>query len=275
MLTPTFPINDYGRDFVVGDIHGCFRTLERAVAHVKFAPTRDRLFGVGDLVNRGPHSAQALTWLEQHFAAVTRGNHEHWLLDWFKARLLGARPRSAPWQRAIDPSAYQRWCDALSAMPLAVTIETRYGAVGVVHAQTPHPIWRTALEMLESGCETAIDVALLGYETREEEVRAASQPVEELREFLILTASRMAEVLGARWCEIHFERTVWTVPAERTKSGLADDVPLSYRALSVLREAQALSGAHSHGVVFPSRNGNDTQRRHFEAPSPVGPGRRA
>ena len=51
-------------------VHGCFRTLARALAELDFDPERDRLFGVGDLVNRGPHSVEALEWLERRFEAV-------------------------------------------------------------------------------------------------------------------------------------------------------------------------------------------------------------
>ena len=40
-----------GRDIVVGDVHGCFRTLERALGEIAFDTACDRLFGVGDLVN--------------------------------------------------------------------------------------------------------------------------------------------------------------------------------------------------------------------------------
>ena len=49
-------MNENGRDLVVGDVHGCFRTLDHALSEFGFDPSRDRLFGVGDLVNRGPHS---------------------------------------------------------------------------------------------------------------------------------------------------------------------------------------------------------------------------
>ena len=36
----TIPANPHGRDFVVGDVHGCFRTLERAPAELRFEPHR-------------------------------------------------------------------------------------------------------------------------------------------------------------------------------------------------------------------------------------------
>ena len=86
----TFAANACGRDFVVGDVHGCFRTLERALAELQFDADRDRLFGVGDLVNRGPHSVEAVDWLEQRFTAVTLGNHDRAALRWFEEKLGGS-----------------------------------------------------------------------------------------------------------------------------------------------------------------------------------------
>ena len=166
---------------MVGDVHGCFRTLQRALVELRFDPERDRLFGVGDLVNRGPHSAMALDWLETRFAAVTLGNHERPLKVWFQAKLLKGRPRSLPWLREIAPCNYQRWFDVLAAMPLALTIETWHGDVGVIHAEPPHPVWSRAIELLESGADDATDIALLGYESDEEQVEARSRAVEGLR----------------------------------------------------------------------------------------------
>ena len=61
--TRTVALNRLGRDLVVGGVHGCFRTLERALVHLGFDARRDRFFGVGDLVDRGPHSIEAADWL--------------------------------------------------------------------------------------------------------------------------------------------------------------------------------------------------------------------
>ena len=57
-------------------------------------------------------------------------------------------------------------------------------------------------------------------------------------EFLVLTAVRGAEALGARWEEFDFEAAMWRVPAARMKMGVAHSVPLSARALSVVVEAR-------------------------------------
>ena len=72
-------------------------------------------------------------------------------------------------------------------------------------------------------------------------------------EFLVLTAARSGEARLARWEEIDFERTTWTVPAERMKAGRPHRVPLSDRALDLLREAR-LYRDHT-GLVFPSERG--------------------
>jgi integrase len=53
-------------------------------------------------------------------------------------------------------------------------------------------------------------------------------------EFLILTAGRTGEVIGATWSEIDFAERLWTVPAERMKGGVEHRIPLSLQALAVL-----------------------------------------
>jgi integrase len=67
-------------------------------------------------------------------------------------------------------------------------------------------------------------------------------------EFAILTAARSGEVLGAKWDEIDFQAQLWTVPAERMKAGKQHRVPLSNRAMGVLKE---LHGARASEFAFP------------------------
>lgn len=52
--------------------------------------------------------------------------------------------------------------------------------------------------------------------------------------FVILTAARTGEVIGADWSEIDFDNKVWTVPASRMKAGREHRVPLSAPALEIL-----------------------------------------
>lgn len=54
-------------------------------------------------------------------------------------------------------------------------------------------------------------------------------------EFTILTAARTGETIGATWDEIDLKSGVWTVPAERIKAGRTHRVPLTARAIEILR----------------------------------------
>jgi integrase len=54
-------------------------------------------------------------------------------------------------------------------------------------------------------------------------------------EFAILTAARSGEVLGARWVEFDLDHAVWTLPAMRMKAGREHRVPLSRRALRIVK----------------------------------------
>jgi len=70
-------------------------------------------------------------------------------------------------------------------------------------------------------------------------------------EFLILTAARTSEVLGAKWSEVDLAEKLWTVPAERMKAKRVHRVPLSDRGLAILAWAKELSPESAY--LFPGR----------------------
>lgn len=169
-----------GRDLVVADVHGEFGTLEFALESLEFRPDHDRLFTLGDLIDRGPRSADALAWLEAgKFAGGVRGNHEQMMTN----ALLLPRPFS-PW-RSGSPALWQRngadwwydsdeaerrrarrddgppspligrWLDALASMPYVTTIEYPAHRVGLVHS--PGALdewihWARLCEWVENSC---------------------------------------------------------------------------------------------------------------------------
>lgn len=69
-------------------------------------------------------------------------------------------------------------------------------------------------------------------------------------EFLILTATRTGEVIGAKWDEIDLNAALWTIPAGRMKAHREHRVPLSPSALKLLR---ALYNAKLSDYVFPGQ----------------------
>ncbi|RIK96988.1 MAG: integrase [Proteobacteria bacterium] len=72
-------------------------------------------------------------------------------------------------------------------------------------------------------------------------------------EFVVLTAVRSGEARGATWDEIDLDAALWTIPAERMKGGKEHRVPLSGRALEILRVMKARA---INGLVFPGRGGD-------------------
>jgi len=85
--------------YAIGDIQGCHDALQRLLAKISFAPAADRLWVVGDLVNRGPQSVQVLRALREmgDSAKVVLGNHDLYLL------MLGAGDK----RRDKDDTLYQ------------------------------------------------------------------------------------------------------------------------------------------------------------------------
>jgi integrase len=59
-------------------------------------------------------------------------------------------------------------------------------------------------------------------------------------EFCILAAARSGEVLGARWSEVDLDKKIWSVPAERMKAGRMHRVPLSDRAVTILKKLSGM-----------------------------------
>ena len=71
-------------------------------------------------------------------------------------------------------------------------------------------------------------------------------------EFVVLTAARTGEALGATWGEIDFRDKIWVVPESRMKAGKEHRVPLSGRALAILEEMRASAAQNGpDSYVFP------------------------
>jgi len=67
------------RTLIIGDIHGCYHELQLLLE--KFNPNEsDRIFSVGDVINRGPESKKCIELLKEMDVKTVMGNHEYWYI---------------------------------------------------------------------------------------------------------------------------------------------------------------------------------------------------
>jgi serine/threonine protein phosphatase 1 len=160
-----FAKNQCGRDFVVGDIHGHFKDLEKALLEVNFDKAYDRLFSVGDLVDRGPDSDDAVYYVmrEKWFHAV-RGNHEQMLIDATNPCYPNAAAFHAVnggvWFAYLPEVEQQCTAVVFDDLPLGIEVETDRGLVGIVHAEVPHCNWNEFKALYADNKEHFESVAL-------------------------------------------------------------------------------------------------------------------
>jgi integrase len=73
----------------------------------------------------------------------------------------------------------------------------------------------------------------------------------------LVTAQRGGEVQLMEWSDLDLDTAWWTIPAEKSKNGLAHRVPLTPLALRIISQMQSLTGgAKTNPYVFPSPKGN-------------------
>lgn len=147
-----FKRNEVGRDFVVGDIHGCFDMLRRELVRIGFDAGRDRLFSVGDLVDRGPESEAAIDWIAEPWFHAVRGNHEQMAIGVAAGKhdLGNYLANGGGWFLALTESRQQLVAAVLDTLPVCIEVETARGRVGIVHAEIAGYDWDAFVHALET-----------------------------------------------------------------------------------------------------------------------------
>jgi integrase len=150
------------------------------------------------------------------------------VLNWAKARGLRDGENPARWRGHLD-HIYSSVAAAKEAKRARTGTDAHYAAL---------PYDKVGQFMAELRAQTGADARAL--------------------EFAILTAARTSEVLGARWEEIDLTSKTWTVPASRMKGGKLHRVPLSDRALAIIKAANR-DGAY----VFADDDGQEFSKMAF------------
>lgn len=138
----TFTTNPVGEDFICSDIHGNFELLESYLSEIEFNPAEDRLFCLGDLIDRSEHSPLAFEYLKKPWFYSILGNHEMMLIDAFekKDEILKQLWHRCGGHWAIDLTLdeLEPYYNALIELPIGIELELYSGKkVGLIHAGLP------------------------------------------------------------------------------------------------------------------------------------------
>lgn len=155
MLVTHYERNESGRDFIMGDLHGCVDALVAQLKGIGFHTGRDRLFSVGDLVDRGRDSYRAVGLLNEPWFHAVRGNHEQMAIEYELGRIDPDvyAANGGAWFMAMSRQERTRDAVAFEFLPLAMEVDVGERRVGIVHADCPVGDWRTFVRTLEDPSE--------------------------------------------------------------------------------------------------------------------------
>ena len=203
-----FTANKRGRDVAVGDIHGHFSRLQERLAAIGFDPAVDRLFSVGDLVDRGPECPQALEWLAKPWFHAVQGNHEALAITHVDGGTLDYgqyRAAGGGWFLALDFDQQARFAERFRRLPLALEVETADGLIALLHADCPFRHWSQLRELLAGTPPSAVQEVCQW--SRKRLAAGDETPVEGLRALVVgHTPQREVRVLGNIW---HIDTGGW------------------------------------------------------------------
>jgi len=136
-----YPKNTQGRDFVCGDLHGAYVRLQDALEFIKFDKNVDRMFSVGDLVDRGPQNEECLRLLNEPWFHAVRGNHEQLMDHFYTDGPYGSywARNGGDWGRiygGIETNEIQQLSAKAAELPLMITVERQDNKFfHVIHAE--------------------------------------------------------------------------------------------------------------------------------------------
>lgn len=146
--------NPIGVDWLCGDLHGQYDALQPALSGVRFRPDRDRLFLLGNIIDRGPKSKELLSWvLSTDSVHSVMGNHElMFVASSFNTQYRDKhRAIGGEWVDQINFFEYKKLTtQCIQQMPLTITLACENGSLGLVHAQSPADNWQDVQQALPS-----------------------------------------------------------------------------------------------------------------------------
>ena len=157
-----FEANLKGRDFVIGDLHGSYEVFLNLLENISFDDQKDRMFSVGDLVDRGPDSLNCLRLLREPWFHCVLSNHEQMMIEAFDGGYMGrfwfqnggqwGMPFFEEWQDqkqnkrlgiaelkfSPETQEFMELLQLVRELPLLITVEMKnQSKTHIIHAELP------------------------------------------------------------------------------------------------------------------------------------------
>lgn len=150
MNVKKFTKNKIGKDYIVGDIHGCFSKLSSHLDSIGFNRGIDRLFSVGDLVDRGPECELVLQWLDFPWFHPVKGNHDDYVCRYDTCDIGNWLINGGIWFQALTQYEQKHFQDYFMTLPIAIELETSQGNIGILHADCVFSDWNDLINELNN-----------------------------------------------------------------------------------------------------------------------------
>lgn len=151
MYIKRFKRNLLGSDYVIGDLHGHIKLLYKHLEEIKFNPEIDRLFAVGDLIDRGPDNEMVIDLIYKSWFHSVKGNHED------MAVLVAENPtpidnsaNGAAWFCCLPKQEQLEYASHFNELPLVIEVDTPKGKIGILHADTYFDDWDIFVKEIEA-----------------------------------------------------------------------------------------------------------------------------
>lgn len=145
----------------MGDIHGMFSAFEALLRKVDFNPEIDRVFSVGDLIDRGSESSRMLEFINKPWFFSVLGNHEMLLLEAQDAEaeyLAWVEYNGGRWWESVEDDKRELIISAIEELPIVIEVESDSGKVGIVHADVAYGMdWQTFTTAIEANDDLHFD----------------------------------------------------------------------------------------------------------------------
>lgn len=134
-----YDTNTIGKDYIIGDLHGMYNPLMDALKKLKFNKSTDRLFSVGDIIDRGPDSFKCANLVYEDWFHMTIGNHEQMMTN----TMLHSNPgyyhmwmnNGGLWHIGESDRALEDLSHKFTHLPLVISVGTEINRFNIVHAE--------------------------------------------------------------------------------------------------------------------------------------------